>query len=92
MEKKIIRAGEKNNLAPILSEKNTLARTKNPSPPPPLNIKRTVPYQQDVGIMDINCPDFICWGLQGSPVFVYSYAKLQKHVLPSKSPMDPCSV
>ena len=29
------RAGEKNNLAPILSEKNILARTKNPSPPPP---------------------------------------------------------
>ena len=37
------RAGEKNNLAPILSEKNILARTKNPSPPPPLNIKWTVP-------------------------------------------------
>ena len=35
------RAGEKNNLAPILSEKNILARTKNPSPP--LNIKWTVP-------------------------------------------------
>ena len=30
------RAGEKNNLALILSEKkNILARTKNPSPPPP---------------------------------------------------------
>ena len=29
------RAGEKNNLAPILSEKNILALTKNPSPPPP---------------------------------------------------------
>ena len=29
------RAGEKNNLAPILSEKNILAQTKNPSPPPP---------------------------------------------------------
>ena len=29
------RAGEKNNLAPILSEKKILARTKNPSPPPP---------------------------------------------------------
>ena len=37
------RASEKNNLAPILSEKNILARTKNPSPPPPLNIKWTVP-------------------------------------------------
>ena len=36
------RAGEKNNLAPIWSEKNILARTKNPSPPP-LNIKWTVP-------------------------------------------------
>ena len=36
------RAGEKNNLALILSEKNILARTKNPSPPP-LNIKWTVP-------------------------------------------------
>ena len=29
------RAGEKNNLAPILSEKNFSARTKIPSPPPP---------------------------------------------------------
>ena len=29
------RAGEKNNLALILSEKNFLARTKIPSPPPP---------------------------------------------------------
>ena len=28
------RAGEKNNLAPILSEKNFSARTKIPSPPP----------------------------------------------------------
>ena len=28
-------AGEKNNLAPILSGKNILAQTKNPSPPPP---------------------------------------------------------
>ena len=28
------RAGEENNLAPILSEKNISARTKNPSPPP----------------------------------------------------------
>ena len=28
------RAGEKNNLALILSEKNILPRTKNPSPPP----------------------------------------------------------
>ena len=35
------RAGEKNNLAPILSEKNILALTKNPSPP---HIKWTVPY------------------------------------------------
>ena len=29
------RAGEKNNLAPILAEKNFSARTKIPSPPPP---------------------------------------------------------
>ena len=29
------RACEKNNLAPILSEKNILARKKTPSPPPP---------------------------------------------------------
>ena len=36
------RAGEKNNLATILSEKNFSARTKIPSPP--LNIKWTVPY------------------------------------------------
>ena len=45
MKKKIPaqRACEKNNLAPILSEKNILARTKNPSRPPPLNIKWTVP-------------------------------------------------
>ena len=28
-------AGEKNNLAPILSEKKFSARTKIPSPPPP---------------------------------------------------------
>ena len=38
MKKKIIRPegpAKKNNLAPILSEKNILARTKNPSPPPP---------------------------------------------------------
>ena len=44
-KKKIIRPegpAKKNNLAPILSEKNILARTKNPSPP--LNIKWTVPY------------------------------------------------
>ena len=34
------RAGEKNNLAPILSE-NIFARTKKPKPPP-LNIKWTV--------------------------------------------------
>ena len=40
------RAGEKNNLAPILSEKNILARTKNPSPP--LNIKWTVPNKYSV--------------------------------------------
>ena len=39
------RAGEKNNLAPILSEKNILARTKNQSPPP-LNIKWTVPNKK----------------------------------------------
>ena len=45
--KKIIRPegpAKKNNLAPILSEKNILAWTKNPTPPPPpLNIKWTVP-------------------------------------------------
>ena len=41
------RAGEKNNLAPILSEKNILAQTKNPSPPP-LNIKWTVPNKYQV--------------------------------------------
>ena len=29
------RAGEKKNIAPIMSEKNILARTINPSPPPP---------------------------------------------------------
>ena len=34
------RAGEKNNLAPILSEKNILARTKNPSPPPEYQMDR----------------------------------------------------
>ena len=39
------RAGEKNNLAPILSEKKFSARTKIPSPPP-LNIKWTVPYKK----------------------------------------------
>ena len=44
------RAGEKNYLAPILTEKNILARTKNPSPPPPwisngpcLNIENVLP-------------------------------------------------
>ena len=35
-------AGEKNNLAPILSEKNS-GPDKTPSPPPPPNIKWTVP-------------------------------------------------
>ena len=29
------RAGDKNNLAPIFSEKSILARTKKPNPPPP---------------------------------------------------------
>ena len=36
------RAGEKNNLAPILFEQNFSARTKIPTPPP-LKIKWTVP-------------------------------------------------
>ena len=34
------RAGEKNYLSPILSEKNILARTKNPSPPPEYQMDR----------------------------------------------------
>ena len=38
------RAGEKNNLAAILSEKNILVWTKNPSPPPP-------EYQMDRALM-----------------------------------------
>ena len=42
------RAGEKNNLAPILSEKNILARTKNPSPPPE--------YQMDCALLKVKCP------------------------------------
>ena len=38
------RAGEKNNLAPILSEKIFWPRPKTQAPPPPpLNIKWTVP-------------------------------------------------
>ena len=36
------RAGEKNNLAPILSEKNILARTKSPSPPPEYQMDRAL--------------------------------------------------
>ena len=36
------RAGKKNHLAPILSEKNTLARIKNPSPPPEYQMDRAL--------------------------------------------------
>ena len=66
------RAGEKNNLAPILSEKNILARTKNPSPPPP-NIKWTVPYH-DIRIwngvsiwaeFEVSCLNFSCYKPSG---------------------------
>ena len=35
MKEKKSGPSRKNNLAPILSEKNSLARTKNPSPHPP---------------------------------------------------------
>ena len=38
------RADEKNNLAPILSEKKLSARTKNPKSTNPPNIKWNVPY------------------------------------------------
>ena len=37
------RAGEKNNLAPILSEKKIRPRPKSQPLPPPQNIKWTVP-------------------------------------------------
>ena len=37
---------KKNNLAPILSEKNILTRTKNPSPPHP-------EYQMDRALMNV---------------------------------------
>ena len=46
------RAGEKNNLVPILSEKNILARTKNPSPPPP-----PPEYQMDRALVPFGTSD-----------------------------------